>query len=375
MGFIYKITCLINDKPYIGLTTRQLEDRWKEHLYKGKKLMIARENMEEVISNSHLYNAMAYHGINNFTVKIIEEVDNENIDDREKYWIAHYDSVKNGYNISIGGRNGHVHTEEIRAIVGKKVSEAMRADIENWRRYKDELRGLPIHCVYSIARNYHYIIVREHKLCDYKYFDISDYPSLDEAKQAVLTFLENLEKSGIKYDPKNDTDGRNSDRFREKLAKRVKEAKQSNPENTRWKHKDKLDGLPAHCGYFEHRGKPAIRVVNHEYCDQRVFTYSKYGSEEATKQAVIAFINDIEVKKVKYISATQNRKIPTGISRARGGWRARSAIKPDTLEKWFNDKDKTDDENFYAALAALNKFRKDHGKNEIDFDYEDIEEN
>jgi group I intron endonuclease len=372
MGFIYKITCLINNKPYIGLTTRRLEDRWKEHLYKGKKYVIARENMEEVIGNSHLYNAMAAHGIENFTVKIIEEVDDNTLDEREIYWINHYDSINNGYNISFGGRNGHVHTKEIKAIVGKKISEAMHADIENWRRYKDELRGLPIYCIYSVMRNRHYIVVRNHALCDLKYFEIADYSSLDDAKKAVLDFLENLEKSGIKYDPKNDTDGRTSDRFKEKLSKKIKEAKQANPENTRWKHKDKLEGLPPHCGYFEHRGKPAIRVVNHPYCDQRVFTYSKYGSEEATKQAVIAFINDIEARKIKYVSANQNRTIPKGISRYRGGWRARSSIKPDYLEKGFDDKDKTDEENFYAALAALNEFRKNHGRDEIDFDYDDI---
>lgn len=32
MGFIYKITNTINDKVYIGKTTRTIEERWKEHL-------------------------------------------------------------------------------------------------------------------------------------------------------------------------------------------------------------------------------------------------------------------------------------------------------------------------------------------------------
>ena len=31
MSFIYKITNLINNKIYIGLTTRTVENRWKEH--------------------------------------------------------------------------------------------------------------------------------------------------------------------------------------------------------------------------------------------------------------------------------------------------------------------------------------------------------
>ena len=31
MGFIYKITNLINQKVYIGKTERNIETRWKEH--------------------------------------------------------------------------------------------------------------------------------------------------------------------------------------------------------------------------------------------------------------------------------------------------------------------------------------------------------
>ena len=32
MGFIYKITNLINNKVYIGLTTETIEKRWKSHI-------------------------------------------------------------------------------------------------------------------------------------------------------------------------------------------------------------------------------------------------------------------------------------------------------------------------------------------------------
>jgi predicted GIY-YIG superfamily endonuclease len=35
MSFIYKITNLIDNKVYIGLTTRTVEARWKEHCRHG----------------------------------------------------------------------------------------------------------------------------------------------------------------------------------------------------------------------------------------------------------------------------------------------------------------------------------------------------
>ena len=38
MGYIYKITNLINDKKYIGKTERSIKARWKEHLKNIKTL-------------------------------------------------------------------------------------------------------------------------------------------------------------------------------------------------------------------------------------------------------------------------------------------------------------------------------------------------
>lgn len=38
MGYIYKITNQINQKVYIGLTSRSIEQRWQEHLRSVLKL-------------------------------------------------------------------------------------------------------------------------------------------------------------------------------------------------------------------------------------------------------------------------------------------------------------------------------------------------
>lgn len=92
MGFIYKITNDINDKVYIGQTSLTVEHRFKEHLIKAHGL--ERQNLP-------LYNAMRKYGVEHFQVETIEETDNLN--EREKYWIAQYNSYENGYNATIGG--------------------------------------------------------------------------------------------------------------------------------------------------------------------------------------------------------------------------------------------------------------------------------
>ena len=43
-------------------------------------------------------------GVENFYIEKIEECSDEKLDEKEKYWIQHYDSCNNGYNSTCGGR-------------------------------------------------------------------------------------------------------------------------------------------------------------------------------------------------------------------------------------------------------------------------------
>lgn len=95
MGIIYKISHTENDHVYIGQTVRKLEVRWNEHL-KGP----------EVLPNYPLYRAMNKYGKNKFSIEIIEnDVPKEKLDEREIYWISFYDSYRNGYNQTLGGKS------------------------------------------------------------------------------------------------------------------------------------------------------------------------------------------------------------------------------------------------------------------------------
>lgn len=105
MGFIYKITNIINDKVYIGLTKCiNPKQRFYKHL--------AEYRFATKFSKRPLYEAMQKHGPENFKFEVIEETANDNLSNQEKYWIAYYHSYigfadSRGYNATMGGDGGH----------------------------------------------------------------------------------------------------------------------------------------------------------------------------------------------------------------------------------------------------------------------------
>lgn len=96
IGYIYKISNTINNKIYIGQTTQSVEARFSQH--KSPTNIYRR-------SNTPLCRALLAHGTNNFNIELIEELEctKEELYDREKYWIAFYDSYNSGYNATKGG--------------------------------------------------------------------------------------------------------------------------------------------------------------------------------------------------------------------------------------------------------------------------------
>lgn len=93
---IYKITCNETGKCYIGQSI-DIENRWLQHICATKY----------ETDNNKFYNAMRKYGYENFTYEIIEECSNsqEELDDRERYWIEYYNSYEDGYNSTRGGQN------------------------------------------------------------------------------------------------------------------------------------------------------------------------------------------------------------------------------------------------------------------------------
>ena len=118
-GYIYLITNVINGKQYIGQTMRTIQDRWKEH------------KRDCVYCDYALYNAMCAYGVDNFIVKEIDMVYTKTkkeisdiLDDREIYWVAFYDTYKNGYNETPGGQYNAPNKFPERSVVEYSIQGA-----------------------------------------------------------------------------------------------------------------------------------------------------------------------------------------------------------------------------------------------------------
>ena len=94
MGYIYKITNLINNKEYIGKTSLTIEERFKRHIIDSRK----RESEKRP-----LYDAFNKYGIENFIIEKVEECSDDLLNEKESYWIKYYNTFHNGYNATLGG--------------------------------------------------------------------------------------------------------------------------------------------------------------------------------------------------------------------------------------------------------------------------------
>ena len=85
---IYKITNVMNQKSYVGLSTN-IFNRWQQHIKGGTSVALQR--------------AINKHGISNFKFEILEICDESVLSDRERFWITKLQTHKMGYNLSNGG--------------------------------------------------------------------------------------------------------------------------------------------------------------------------------------------------------------------------------------------------------------------------------
>lgn len=129
MGTIYCITNLINNKMYIGQTSRIWQERWKDHI----------ESARDLNNQRPLYRAMRKYGIENFSLSIIEHCPDNELNDREQYWIdkkqtwiAKYPDK--GYNLTCGGNNGTQYSYDYikslykNGMTQSEIKEALQCD-------------------------------------------------------------------------------------------------------------------------------------------------------------------------------------------------------------------------------------------------------
>lgn len=98
-GLIYKLTSKTTNKIYIGQTIN-LRNRIRKHKH---------DKFENPKRNSLQYDLNRY-GIDDFDLEIIEDnIPQTKLHEREKYWIKKLNTIKNGYNIAIGGQGGNTY--------------------------------------------------------------------------------------------------------------------------------------------------------------------------------------------------------------------------------------------------------------------------
>lgn len=113
MTGIYKITNKVNEKIYIGQSVN-IEGRCRSHRRKYH------------FNNSLLYRAMNKYGINNFTFETIDKCRKEELNDKEMYWIKHYESNGiNGYNITSGGSRANNYFIKLNKLIFNEIIECL----------------------------------------------------------------------------------------------------------------------------------------------------------------------------------------------------------------------------------------------------------
>lgn len=144
-GIIYIIYCIPEDKCYIGQTDATLERRKSQHYRAGKY----KEDDAMLIDQ-----ILQYYDEQDFIIQEIERCDIDKLNEREMYWIAHYDCMEpKGYNRTKGGgvNRRPLSPDQIQAlreayIAGDSLSQLGRQyDIstDTVRRYLQQM-NIPI---------------------------------------------------------------------------------------------------------------------------------------------------------------------------------------------------------------------------------------
>lgn len=125
---IYLITNLINDKKYIGCTSKDVpEYRWTEHK------LSAKNNSSNII-----HCAIRKYKPEKFTFEIIEYCETlDEMYESEIEWISHYDTfLGEGYNMTAGGDCGAIKFGEDNGFYGKKHSKETKQKMSEAQKGK-----------------------------------------------------------------------------------------------------------------------------------------------------------------------------------------------------------------------------------------------
>ncbi|MBM7836489.1 GIY-YIG nuclease family protein [Clostridium sardiniense] len=85
---VYKIICKVNNKVYVGQTSESLKQRFSRHM-----------GYQKYEHDTKFYRAVRKYGVENFEIFQIDTATNQDeLDEKELFWINKLDAVNSGYN-------------------------------------------------------------------------------------------------------------------------------------------------------------------------------------------------------------------------------------------------------------------------------------
>lgn len=121
---IYAHINKINSKAYIGQTNQLPEDRWGPNGIGYSK-------------SRKFYNAIKKYGWDNFEhIILYMEIGVESLDDLERDYISKYNTLKNGYNLTYGGKKLLKHTDDQKRRISESCKRVLREKYDNDPKYR-----------------------------------------------------------------------------------------------------------------------------------------------------------------------------------------------------------------------------------------------
>lgn len=215
---IYKVTCTYTKKIYIGLTTRDIEQRKRDHLY---------EVYNTKRKTNYFHDAIRKYGIDNFTWEILGYCDTlDELKQAEILCIDFFNSNNKlyGYNLTKGGAGilGVKWTEERRSafsdkMTGRVISDETKEKISKkakGRKYSQEIlekkKGVNLKTINikelkqfknegkTITWLSHYFNVSE-KTISNRLKDLGLTNSLKNYSTIDINYLQELREQGLSY--------------------------------------------------------------------------------------------------------------------------------------------------------------------------------
>ena len=141
-GFIYCVTCKITYKCYFGQTSRNIFERWKQHV---------KDALFKDTSNHKFHRAIRKYGAENFIIEEVMFVESSTkkglkckLDYLEQHFIRRYDTKRNGYNSTWGGDGTlgcHWKISEIGRQNISKGHKGLKFSDEHRRKISESKKG------------------------------------------------------------------------------------------------------------------------------------------------------------------------------------------------------------------------------------------